>query len=279
VSDAYGASRICCTIRNALGFRVTLKCRTLRRSWPMTKKQYRTPNVSVGTVKKSIAAMASRWFLRNVSGRFRGSGFLGILPEPVQLDMEGKQLPLAEFIETMSSVRAIHYQVRLQNIIKTDPTVTCLRCWMTSHPQVGSGCPFHASPLQQDHLRHRASPGIIGLAQVSSYSVPFVRLDLLMSRHHQSAISIHRDRFTCRIVLEHLQNSVADPLSCRGCDRFFILPAPVDTEMGAIPVTDQRFGPNKTPMIVTSTVGSWGADRIFRSAPLLVLDGFLTTAV
>jgi hypothetical protein len=32
----------------------------------MTKKQYRTPNLSVGTVKKSIAAMASRWFLRNV---------------------------------------------------------------------------------------------------------------------------------------------------------------------------------------------------------------------
>jgi hypothetical protein len=43
----------------------------------MTKKQYRTPKVSVGTVKKSIAAMASRWFLRNVSHRFTGSGFLG----------------------------------------------------------------------------------------------------------------------------------------------------------------------------------------------------------
>jgi Putative transposase len=46
-----------------LGFRVTLKCKIFRRSWPITKKQYRTPNVSVGTVKKSIAAMASRWFL------------------------------------------------------------------------------------------------------------------------------------------------------------------------------------------------------------------------
>jgi hypothetical protein len=53
-----------------------LKWSTLRRSWPMTKKQYRTPNVSVGTVKKSIAAMAPRWFLRNVSQRFPGSGFL-----------------------------------------------------------------------------------------------------------------------------------------------------------------------------------------------------------
>jgi len=39
--------------------------------------QYRTPKVSVGTVKESIAAMDSRWFLRNVSHRFTGSGFLG----------------------------------------------------------------------------------------------------------------------------------------------------------------------------------------------------------
>jgi hypothetical protein len=31
-----------------------------RRSCAMTKKQYSTPMVSVGTVKKSIAAMASR---------------------------------------------------------------------------------------------------------------------------------------------------------------------------------------------------------------------------
>ena len=45
---------------------------------PMTKKQYRAPNVSVGTVKKSIAAMASRWFLRNISQRFMGSGTLGV---------------------------------------------------------------------------------------------------------------------------------------------------------------------------------------------------------
>jgi len=37
---AYGhASRICCTIQSALGFRVTLKWRIFRRSWPMTKKR------------------------------------------------------------------------------------------------------------------------------------------------------------------------------------------------------------------------------------------------
>ena len=57
--------------------RAGIKCRIFRRSWPMTKKQYRTPKVSVGTVKKSIAAMASRWFLRNVSQRFTESGSLG----------------------------------------------------------------------------------------------------------------------------------------------------------------------------------------------------------
>jgi hypothetical protein len=45
----------------------------------MTKKQYRMPNVNVGTAKKSIAAMASRWFRRNVSQRFATSGGLGAL--------------------------------------------------------------------------------------------------------------------------------------------------------------------------------------------------------
>jgi len=39
--------------------------------------QIRTPNVGVGTVKKSIAGMASRLFLRNVNHRFTGSGSLG----------------------------------------------------------------------------------------------------------------------------------------------------------------------------------------------------------
>src|ERR1017187_6924283 len=45
-----------------------------RRSWPMTKKQYRTPKVKVGTAKKSIAAIASRWFRRKDSQRRAGSG-------------------------------------------------------------------------------------------------------------------------------------------------------------------------------------------------------------
>src|ERR1700680_1032034 len=48
-----------------------------RRSWPMTKKQCRTPNVGVGTGKKSIAATASRWFLRNVSHRSTRCGSRG----------------------------------------------------------------------------------------------------------------------------------------------------------------------------------------------------------
>jgi hypothetical protein len=43
----------------------------------MMKKQYSTPNRIVGTVKKSIAAMASQWFRRKASQRFPRSGFLG----------------------------------------------------------------------------------------------------------------------------------------------------------------------------------------------------------
>jgi hypothetical protein len=41
------------------------------------EKAVRTSNVSVGRWKKSIAAIASRWFLRNVSHRFTGSASLG----------------------------------------------------------------------------------------------------------------------------------------------------------------------------------------------------------
>jgi hypothetical protein len=40
----------------------------------MTKKQYRMPKVRVGTVKKSIAAIASLWLARNAAHRFAGSG-------------------------------------------------------------------------------------------------------------------------------------------------------------------------------------------------------------
>src|SRR5215469_1322507 len=60
-AGTYGhASRICCAIQRVVGFRVTPQRRILRRSCPMTKKQYSTPKVSVGMVKKSMAAIASR---------------------------------------------------------------------------------------------------------------------------------------------------------------------------------------------------------------------------
>src|SRR6202158_240843 len=39
----------------------------------MTNKQYRTRKLTVGTVQKSIATMASRWFRRKPSQRFSGS--------------------------------------------------------------------------------------------------------------------------------------------------------------------------------------------------------------
>ena len=54
------------------------KRRILRRSWPMIKKPYSTPKLMVGTVRKSIAAMASRWFPRKVSQR-RGRGFAALV--------------------------------------------------------------------------------------------------------------------------------------------------------------------------------------------------------
>src|SRR6266498_99541 len=51
------ASRSCCTTHSALGCRVTLTCRTRRRPCSITKKQYSSWNVNVGTVKKSKATM------------------------------------------------------------------------------------------------------------------------------------------------------------------------------------------------------------------------------
>src|ERR1039457_1509510 len=62
-----------------LGCLVTLNCITRLRSCAMTKKQYSTPKVNVGTVKKSIAAIASRWLHRNAAHRLAGSGLLGAL--------------------------------------------------------------------------------------------------------------------------------------------------------------------------------------------------------
>ena len=54
------ASLSCCMVQVLFGCLVTLQCRMRRRSCAMTKKQYSTPNVRVGTVKRSIAAIASR---------------------------------------------------------------------------------------------------------------------------------------------------------------------------------------------------------------------------
>ena len=49
------ASTICCAAHAAYGCAVTLTCRTRRRSSERTKNTYSTLNVTVGTVRKSIA--------------------------------------------------------------------------------------------------------------------------------------------------------------------------------------------------------------------------------
>jgi len=55
-----------------LGWPVTLRCRILLRPSSMTKKQYSSLNVTVGTVKKSKATI-TRWFWRKVNHRLPGS--------------------------------------------------------------------------------------------------------------------------------------------------------------------------------------------------------------
>jgi len=73
---SYGkASEICLAVHSAEGWSVTLKCRTLRRSWDKIRNTNRTSNVAVGTVKKSTATKSPTWLSRNVrqvcdGGRF-----------------------------------------------------------------------------------------------------------------------------------------------------------------------------------------------------------------
>src|SRR5215470_15615813 len=77
-AGAYGqASRSCCMIQRPFGFLVTFRRRILRRSWLMTKKQYKTRKVSVGTVKKSMATIAWRWLRRKLSQCGQISGLRG----------------------------------------------------------------------------------------------------------------------------------------------------------------------------------------------------------
>ena len=60
------ASRSCWTTQAAVGLAVTPNHATSRRRWPRTTRTWRTRKVAVGTVKKSMAAMAWRWFRRKV---------------------------------------------------------------------------------------------------------------------------------------------------------------------------------------------------------------------
>jgi hypothetical protein len=77
-ADSNGnASRNCWTIHWLVGCRVTLKCRMRRRPGARPENQSSMPQVTVGTVKKSIAAIASRWFRREASHRWAESDSLG----------------------------------------------------------------------------------------------------------------------------------------------------------------------------------------------------------
>ena len=61
------ASRSCCTTHGAVGLSVTLQCKISRRECLIANQTYRTRKVAVGTAKKSMATITSRWFRRNVN--------------------------------------------------------------------------------------------------------------------------------------------------------------------------------------------------------------------
>ena len=60
------ASTICCAAHSAVGCAVTFTWITRLRSGESTKKTYNTPNVTVGTVRKSIAIVPTAWVRMNV---------------------------------------------------------------------------------------------------------------------------------------------------------------------------------------------------------------------
>src|SRR6266568_961840 len=63
VAESNGkASRSCCATHAAVGNAVTAQRTTSRRPWRTTRNTCRTRNSAVGTEKKSMAAIPSRWF-------------------------------------------------------------------------------------------------------------------------------------------------------------------------------------------------------------------------
>ena len=63
--------RSCWRAHAEVGWRVTLRCRSRRRSWARTTNTNKTRQVSVGTAKKSIATVELTWFLRRFASSER----------------------------------------------------------------------------------------------------------------------------------------------------------------------------------------------------------------
>jgi hypothetical protein len=75
----YGRARAAYRYRrySAVGCRVTANHISCRRPWPNTRNANRHSKVSVGTTRRSIAAMASAWLRRNVRQVCDGGPFAG----------------------------------------------------------------------------------------------------------------------------------------------------------------------------------------------------------
>jgi hypothetical protein len=66
-SSTGNASRSCWATHDAVGLSVTLQCTISRRECLIANHTYSRRKVAVGTVKRSMATITFRWFLRNVS--------------------------------------------------------------------------------------------------------------------------------------------------------------------------------------------------------------------
>src|SRR6516162_260711 len=128
------ASRNCCATHWLVGCLVTLQCRTRLRSWAITKKQYGTPKLMVGTVKKSIAATTSWWLRRKASHRLPGSGSLGarfIQREIVRSEMSNPSISSSPW---MRGAPQVGFSATMRKINPAAPSASAF-----AQPATGSG--------------------------------------------------------------------------------------------------------------------------------------------
>jgi len=133
------------------------------------KKQYSTPKANVGTPKKSIAAIASRWFFRKVAHLFAGSGSLSAFRIHLETVLSEMSKPSIVSSPCMRGAPQVRFSATMRKISSRNSLLThflpaLLRC-RDSHFQYSlnpvrcqrttvSGCTRTNTRFHPDQSRH-----------------------------------------------------------------------------------------------------------------------------